>query len=110
MKESEFNPSFPTIPVLIVVIISGAAAFALGVFNIPAIYEGLRTGHMYSFGVIFDNKHLIDRNSSPMAYWVMAGFHVLGVLFSIGLGVMAPMMIIVAYVKRLVREKKEREG
>jgi hypothetical protein len=105
------NPNFPTTGILIFAI--GVGLFLLLAVGVPGLFiirEGLITGRVYSVGVIFNFTEKVSRNSSPAAYWEMMGLYSIGCVAGIGLGIFVPIATIRAYVKKLARQKKERDS
>jgi hypothetical protein len=110
MKKPKFNPNFPSTLILIYAICLGLAMLALGVSNIPNVRDGLASGRIYSVGIILNDKSMIYRGSSPKAYWIMMGLYIFSCVACIGLGTLAPILTIKAFIQKLVRQKKERDS
>ncbi|MGA2445853.1 MAG: hypothetical protein ABSG50_10550 [Opitutaceae bacterium] len=106
MKKPKFNPSFPSTPILIFVICSGLIALAVGLSNIATVREGLATGRIYSVGIIFNDNRMIYRSDSPTGYWMMIGLISFGCGAGLVLGILGTILIIKAYIEKLVRQKK----
>jgi hypothetical protein len=110
MKKPKFNPNFPSAPILIFVICAGLYLLAVGLSNISNVREGLATGRIYSVGIIFDDKRMIYKSNAPTEYWTMMGFYILSLVVSIGFGIVMPIGIVRAYIKKLARQKRESDS
>ena len=110
MHKPPFNPSYPTIPILILIVSSGLCLLAIGVSNISTVREALATGQTYSAAIIFDDKTMIYRSESPVAYWRMIGLIAFSCAAGIGLGTSMSILVIVAYTKKLARMKREKSS
>jgi hypothetical protein len=106
----KLSPDFPSTRILIFMICCGVFLLVLGISNIQNVREGLTTGRVYSVGIIWDIKTVIYKDASPGAYWAMIGLYVASCVGSIGLGAWAPIFHIIAYKKKLVRQKRERSN
>ena len=94
------NPNFPTTPILILILCSSIVVLGIGVFGINAIRNELITGRAYSLGVVFGDATMIDKISSPHAYWALVGFHILSSTMGITLGPLAAIFGIRAYFRK----------
>ena len=81
---------------------------AVGINGISIVREALATGSVYTFGIILDNTTMIYRDSSPEGYWLMIGIYMIAVVGGIGLGIFNLIGVIIAYIKKLARQRKER--
>jgi hypothetical protein len=104
----KLNPDFPTTPILIMLLCSALILLAIGVPGIFYIRDWLATGRVYSMAALFGDGEMISRSSAPEAYWTMMGFLICSCAGSLGLGILAPIFNIRAYMKKLARQKKER--
>ena len=108
MRKPKFNPDYPTVPVVVFGVILGLFGLAIGINGISITREALATGRTYSVGVILNDTSMIYRSSSPVAYWAMIGLYSFS-LVGIPLGIFVPISVVINYIKKLARQKKERE-
>jgi len=90
------------------VICSGLIALAIGFYSIGIVRDGLSTGRTYTVGIVFDDKRMVDRIGSPTAYWMMMGLFGFSCGAGLVLGILTPILVIKAYVEKLVRQRKAR--
>jgi hypothetical protein len=109
MQKPKFNPSYPTLPILILIVSSGLCLLAIGISTISTVSEDLASGRTYSLGIMLDYKAVIYRSSSPEEYWVMMCLYSIGVAAMVGFGIWMPIVVIIAYIKKLARQKKYNE-
>ena len=103
------KPSFPTTPMLIFLIYSGLVCLAIGIYGIFVVRDALDSGRTYTFGIILNDTAMVSRSDNPIKYWAMVSFMSLTVIACIPLGIFGTINIIIAYIKKLARQKKERE-
>jgi hypothetical protein len=106
----KLNPNYPSTGVLILVICSSLVLLAIGVPGIFLIREALATGRVYSMAVVFGDGEMIYRSSAPEAYWIMMGLYIPSCVGSLGFGTCVPISTIRAYIKKLARQKRERDS
>jgi Zn-dependent protease len=101
----KFNPNFPSTPILIIVVLSGLIALAVGLSNIATVREGLATGRVNSMGIIFNDQRMIYKSDSPIGYWTMMGLISFGCGAGLFLGTCGLILIIKAYMKKRARRR-----
>ena len=104
----KLNPNYPSTGVLVFTICAGLIALAVGIGNISTVREGLATEQVYSVAVVFGVGEIIEKNRSPVAYWMMMGIYGTACVGGVGLGVCVPIATIRAYAKKLERRRRER--
>ena len=61
----EYDPTYPTKPILALLLCAALVALAVGVFGIDGVRGELKTGKAYSLAVVFGDSDMISRVSSP---------------------------------------------
>jgi len=104
----KFNPNYPTTGILIIAIIAGLFALAIGIPCASILHNELTTGQVYRVSVVFGDGTLVSRSRSPMEYWIMMVPQGIGCVLAIVFGIWGPVSTIWDYRKKLARQKKEK--
>jgi hypothetical protein len=68
-------------------VLAALTLIAFGIYGLPAAFEELKTGQAYSLAVVFGDGSKVQKDASPVAFWLNVGLHIFGFSMGIILGI-----------------------
>jgi hypothetical protein len=88
-------------------ILVGLTLLGLGIYGFPFIVEPVKSGWTYSFGLVFDDTTKIYRSSSPVAFWIHAGFYMVSGGLMIAFGILSLIGVVIDQKRKLAEAAKK---
>jgi len=107
MRKPILDSEYPTTPVLILIVISSFIILGICINGIFIVRDALATGQTYFFGIIINNTTMVSKSNIPGAYWAVVGFCMVTIVWGIPLAIFNLIGVIINYIKKLARQKRE---
>lgn len=88
-------------------VLAALTMLGFGIYGMPVALNEIKTGAVYSLAVIFGDGTQVHKDSSPIAFWMNTGLHILAFVMMIILGV-GMLCGVVIDQKRKISEKKRK--